>query len=563
MSALAVTGLAVAIIGVGVHLIIAFKPPSSDRVKETFGRLGYALLVGIGLPAVLCFRWRTSRGCSLSATVVQRLARPTLIAIALGSAVAVRAAPDNHDPQGFAPPRQNLFHPLLSLGPPGSPQAALDTFATIMNFERKLVLHPAVSPELQTLIDKLPPPETIIIEVPALYSDPAIPWQTAPPKVHYLSISGRPDGTDYVYGLTHMPDPPLAPGDSSGTISIRPARRDKEGPPETVIAEVEGSLHPPGRSLPSQGMAAWADLMREVYGSLEAPWDAGPGRFNQHDRAALARFARDMPALAGLVGHYFHIYNVLDEFSGPTAPWVLLNLNAEIRDDALAPFPYLYDFYRDFVRRVEAETVITDGAGRQWLRMGLNHGRITVSFIVRKGMITPMHGWWPAGPPCPLEQLTEGHFYADSSVAAQRFGLKIGLDRIRYATSYSNRNGAVESHSRMTGVPRLIAPPIVHGLTMLVAGQFIQTLARGNSGRGIATSFSAQPDPHGGTLVHQTFSAEFRDSPALILLVRLAGAITPAHDAEIRADERRLGAQFFDALASDLNRARPALLNQR
>ena len=106
----------------------------------------------------------------------------------------------------------------------------------------------------------------------------------------------------------------------------------------------------------------------------------------------------------------------------------------------------------------------------------------------------------------------------------------------------------------MAAVPRLIAPPIVHGLTMLIAGQFMQTLAQGNSGAVSATSFSARPDPRGGTILDGTFSGEFRNAPALAMLVRLAGAVTPAHDAEVRADERRIARRnsSFDALASDL-----------
>ena len=54
MSVLGIIGIAVAIIGVGVRLIVAFKPPSSERVKGTFGHLGYTLLtVGCLIIAVL------------------------------------------------------------------------------------------------------------------------------------------------------------------------------------------------------------------------------------------------------------------------------------------------------------------------------------------------------------------------------------------------------------------------------------------------------------------------------------------------------------------------------
>lgn len=372
---------------------------------------------------------------------------------------------------------------------------------------------------------------------------------------------GRPDASDYVYSLSPITDPRDEPGLAAGTISIRPVHPKDQAASESVIAEVQGSLHPPGPSVPSQGMAAWADLMREIYGSLAPPWDTTLGQFNEHDRAAMARFARDMPALSGLVGHYLEIHNVLDEFDDRSGPWVTFNLDANIRDDALVPFPYLHDFYRQLWSRLELRWMVTDDTGHEWLRVGLNRGRITVTFIVRRGMLTPMdQATRPAGPPCPLDQIIEGHFTTEASVAQERLGLRFGLAAIRNSTVYSNRDGTVEFHSRMSAVPRLIAPPIVHGLTMLLAGQFMETLARGNSGRGIATSFSASPAPNGGTILHGTFSAEFRQAPALAMLMRLAGAITPAHDAEVRADERRLAAQFFDALASDLDRARPALV---
>jgi len=486
------------------------------------------------------------------------------MAAALASASVARAgtAAANPNFHGFAPPRQNLFYPLLRLSPSGHPQAALDTFDTIMNFERKLALHPALSPELQALIDKLPPPETITIEIPALYADAAIPWQTRPPDVHYLDVTGRPDGTRYIYSLSRTADPSEQPGRTAGVISIRPTHPQNAATPATVIAEIQTSLHPPGSSMPSQGIAACADLQREIYGSLSPPWDAAPGEFNQHDRAAIARFSRDLPALWNLAGHYLQIHNLVDEFDDASGPWVLFNLDAEIRDDALAPYPYLQAFYRDFISRTEAKLMVSDDLGRHWLRVGFNRGRITVTFLLRRGMLTPMDDQLrPDGSPLPIEQLAEGHFHTDSSVAAERFGLRFGLDRIRYATTYTNHDGAVEFQIRMAAVPRLIAPPIVHGLTMLIAGQFMQTLAQGNSGRGLATSFSARPDPRGGTILHGTFSGEFRNAPALAMLVRLAGAVTPAHDAEVRADERRIAAQFLDALASDLSRARPVLLH--
>ena len=67
-----------------------------------------------------------------------------------------------------------------------------------------------------------------------------------------------------------------------------------------------------------------------------------------------------------------------------------MNLDAEIRDDALAPYPHLLAFYRDFISRTEAKLMVSDDLGRHWLRVGFNRGRITVTFLLRHGMLTPM-----------------------------------------------------------------------------------------------------------------------------------------------------------------------------
>ncbi len=181
--------------------------------------------------------------------------------------------------------------------------------------------------------------------------------------------------------------------------------------------------------------------------------------------------------------------------------------------------------------------------------------------MLRGGMPTPMTaGLKPAGAPVALEHAVAGRFHTDSSISVQRFGLRFGIAGVRFATVYGNREERIEFAGRMTKVPRLIAPAIVRPLTRLLAGQFMETLARGNDGRGVATSFSATADARGGTMLDATFSGELRDSPALVLVARLAGALTPAHSDEVRAEERRLAGEFFDALAADFNRARPALL---
>jgi hypothetical protein len=465
------------------------------------------------------------------------------------------------DRDGFAPPRQNLFAPLIDLAPPGNCQSALAAFEQIVALNRQMTLNPAFSPQLQSVIDKLPAPETIPIQMTALYASPDIPWQTSKPDRHYLDLKGRPDGPDYRYGLAQSFDAPNQPGDSEGIVELEPASgRDRQR--DSVEAKVKASLYLSGRLTPERAMAAALDFGREVYGTLAPPWDDRPGSFNAHDRAALARFRRDIPALSERVNHYLEIHNLLDEFADASGPWVLFNLNAEIRDGALAPFPHLQRFYRTIAARVRSRSIIRDDAGNRWLLTGYDRGKITVTFILRRGMLTPMTAELkPAGPPLFRDRIRSGRFYVENSVSVQSLGMRFGLTGIRFVNTYVNHDGAIEFHGQMTDVPRLIAPPVIHKVTMLLAGQFLETLAKGNDGQGVVNTFAALPNPRGGTMLEGTFSAELRNAPALALLARMAAALAPAQDQRVRDEQRRLMSEFFAALDSDYRRARPALLS--
>ncbi len=409
------------------------------------------------------------------------------------------------DLRGFAPLTQNLFHPLLSLAP-SKPERALAAYEEIFALEQGMVVHPALSPQLQGLVDRLPPPEMLPIEADALYSSAAIPWRTGPPEVHYLTIAGHPQDADFLYSLTHAEDPPQVPGQLAATISLRPAA----GQGESVVAKSKVQLYFSRMAAPTNMTSLVADSLGEIYGTLAPPWDERPGVFNQHDRAALARLARDMPALSARIDHYFRVNNLMDEFSDAAGPWVLFNLDLEIRDEALDPFPHLHAFYQGLASRVEAQSVTRDEQGRQWIRAGFVRGRIRLTFMLRRGMLTPMNDQLePAGPPMTLEQAAARTFHTDSSVSEQGFGLRFGLEGVRFVTAYSNRNGKIRFDGSLTDVPRLIAPPIVRPLTMLLAGQFMDTLAKGNAGRGITTSFSVLPGPRGGTMLGDRSAPSF------------------------------------------------------
>jgi hypothetical protein len=277
--------------------------------------------------------------------------------------------------------------------------------------------------------------------------------------------------------------------------------------------------------------------------------------------AAWDRLRRDLPATSERLNHYLKIHNMLDEFADSSGPWVLFNLDAEVRDAALSPFPHLQAFWRELARGLDTQTVIRDRRGRRWMLSGFHYGHIRLTFIMRDGMLAPMDAnLKPAGPPMPIERVQDGRWYAESSVSMRRFGMSFGLSGIRFATNYANRESTIRLDSRMDGVPILVAPPVIHRISILLAGQFLETLARGSDGHGASASFSAVPGPQGGTMLDLSLRAELRNAPALALLARMAAAFAPNYGAQERQEQRRLASEFFDAFDSDYRRSRPALL---
>jgi hypothetical protein len=218
---------------------------------------------------------------------------PVLLAALLCSLYAGAQPPPNA--QGFAPPEQNLLAPLLLLAPPGQADQALHSFDQIHELDRKLILHPAVSPQLQSLLDRLPAAEVIPIEIPTLYASPDIPWRSDPPHARYIAFEGKPSGADYIYGLAQTLDPPTEPGLTQGALTLVEPPGGPQ-PAESDVAKLKGSLYLSDTMTPSRGMDAALGFGREIRGTLAPPWDSRPGIFNQHDRAALAELRRDLPA---------------------------------------------------------------------------------------------------------------------------------------------------------------------------------------------------------------------------------------------------------------------------
>ncbi|HEY2104801.1 MAG TPA: hypothetical protein VGH29_03410, partial [Candidatus Binataceae bacterium] len=215
----------------------------------------------------------------------------TFIVMAAGWALWARAQPPpaGPNPPGFAPPSQNLLTPLLRLAPPGRPDLALQTFERIHDLDRKLILHPALSPGLRGLLDKLPAPEVIPIEMGSLYADSHIPWRSAPSNAHFLAVDGHPDGAAYIYDLASRSDPPQLPNDLEAVLRVIPQAHQGPPPAQSVTAELKGSLYISGAMAPDSAMDTALGFEHEIYGTMAPPWDQKPGAFNQHDQAAIAR----------------------------------------------------------------------------------------------------------------------------------------------------------------------------------------------------------------------------------------------------------------------------------
>lgn len=460
---------------------------------------------------------------------------------------------------GFAPPSQTLFAPVVMLAAPGPDRAAraLALFDRAVAFHRKIAFHPVLAPALKKLLDKLPPRQSTLVRAAALYSSDAIPWLSRPPDTRYIAVRGRPDTSDYRYSLAHSFGSPEQPGDFAGIFSLHPVATPGDGrAPTNMIGELGGAI-----MLDTFGAGAAADalaaLLRETYGDLRPPWDAAPGQYNQHDRANQARFERDLPAFAAKLRHYLDFHNIVDELAGPDGPLVLFNLDATIREEALKPYRHLYKFYRSVAPRLEVESVIDDLQGHQWMRAGFTRGRIHLVLLERAGMLTPMDaGFAPAGQSVALDEIRQGRYRSITSVRVRSMGMTFGLDDLTFVTQYHRGGGSVKISSHMTEVPKVVAPPVLRPMIVLIAGEFMRMLAQGNGGRGTSAAFSSQLQPGGEVRLAGEIGAELRYSPALQLLTRIGDAIVKSHNREVRADERRLAEELFDAWVADYQKAR-------
>jgi hypothetical protein len=486
----------------------------------------------------------------------------TICAIATYAASSPAAPPQARPSAtaGFDPDGRTLFAPIIYLAPPGPDRAkrALAIFDRQLDFQRRIAFHPELDPSLQHVVDLMPPRQSTMIRAAALYSKPEIPWHDQPNGTHQICVSGKPDGTSYLYSLVQEWHSPEEPSRFSGVFGLKPSSGSAADSVSSVNGTLAGEL-----LMDTYGIGglvdATSDMLREFHGDLKPPWDSKPGKFNHHDRAALDRFHRQMPHLAEKFDHYFKFNNLLDEFNSPSGPIALFNVDAEVRQDALKKYPLLYDFYRKLVPAVTARSEIVDQQGNYWMRESFDHGHIRLTFMLRNGMLTPFNAAiQPAGASIALDEITHGSYRTQASGLINSLKMNFGLTNISFTTDYRRDANSAVFDNHMNAVPQLIAPPGVHQVMDLIAGEFLRVLATGNGG--MNSKLGSRMLPNGNYDFSGGVTAELNYSPTLELLARIGDAIAQAHNDKVRIEERAFGEELFDAFVADYNNARPAVL---
>jgi len=461
---------------------------------------------------------------------------------------------------GFATDSQTLFAPIIYLAPPGPARAAraIAILDRQLNFQRKISFHPKLSPQLQHVLDLLPPRQSTLIRAAALYSKPTIPWRDQPDGTHEILVAGQPDDADYLYSLAANWRSPEEPARFSGVFGLKPSPDSTPDDITSVTGTLAGEL-----KLDTYGIGALVDtlgdLLRELHGDLKPPWDTVPGLYNHHDRAGMDRFHRQMPHLAAKFDHYFKFNNLLDELDSPAGPIVLFNVDAEVRLDALKKYPLLYDFYRKLVPAVTGKSEIFDSHGNYWFREAFDHGHVRVVFMLRDGVLTPFNAaMQPAGDGVALGEITHGSYRTVASGQITSLSMNFGLANIAFATDYRREPGTATFVNRMDAVPELIAPPGVHQMLDLIAGDFLRVLATGDGG--LNTNVTSRLLSGGIYDFAGGLTMQLNYSPTLELLARIGDAIAQQHNDKVRVEERAFFEELFDAFVADYNDARPAIL---
>jgi hypothetical protein len=462
-------------------------------------------------------------------------------------------------PQGFAPPQRSDFAPILKLAAPGPMRAerAMGALDRQLIFERQ-VLNPQYSPELDRLLDLIPPRNSTLIRAASEYSRTDIPWMTID-GVHELCAQGFPDRASF-HVTTSSCEASAKPFHLDAYFSLKPTGLGAETSSSTpaVIGSFGGQI-----KTDTFGFGAIVDAvaasLSEVYGDLAPPWDAAPGAYNHHDEAARARFRRDMPALDAKFHEYFKYDNILDEFSDAGGPIVLFNFIGEVRADALKKFPDLYRFYTDLGPVVTTQFDVMDDKGHYWMRSGFDHGKLRLTFMVRDGKLSAFDAaYHPVGAPLALDALRHGVNHTRTTAQLRRMGMTFGLADVDFTNYFTRDATSVSFRARMETVPEVIAPPGIQQGAELIAGEFMRTVAQGSGGMHGEVASDAL-DAH-TIRFSSDLTAEFMYSPTLEFFAKIGDAIADKHNFRVREQERMFMEEFLDAFAKDYNNARSGIL---
>jgi hypothetical protein len=238
---------------------------------------------------------------------------------------------------------------------------------------------------------------------------------------------------------------------------------------------------------------------------------------------------------------------------------VLFNVDAVVKENALKPFPHLYNFYHKVVPAVTASSAIYDSHGHYWMRTGFDHGHIMVTFMLRRGMLTPFDDHFaPAGESVALDTLAHGTYRTVAAIHIQSYSLTFGLDNLNFVSEYTRDENSMTLINHMDAIPELVAPIGIHQVMDLIVGDFMRVLAEGNGG--LTTSISTRKLADDEFEYQGLFRGEYHYSPTLEFLAGFGDTIATKHNEVVRKEERNLGEELFDAFVADYNSARPKIL---
>jgi hypothetical protein len=461
---------------------------------------------------------------------------------------------------GFAPVNESIFFAILALANPGPGRAAraLAIADRQLDFQRELWLDREFSPGVRDILEQLPPRQRTLLRAASLYNRDDIRWDELPNRTRQISVAGAGDRGDYLFELTNEYLSPERPFQMAGAFTLSPSPSGVERRAGAVDGRVDAELLTDSYGA-DRGIDFVSALLRFVGGDFKSPWNSTVGVFDHHDRAALDRFHAQLPAFSAKLENYVKFVNVLDEFDGGGKPVVLFNLSADVKADALKPFPALYKFYKSVGPAVVAKASVTDMQGNYLMQTGFEQGRIRVIFMLRDGLLVPFNASYrqAAAAPLDLAHMTSMKYRTISSATINRFGMTFGLSDLRFVSIFQRDPEGVQTQTSMESVPRLVAPRGFHRIFDLAAGKYLRTLAQGDGGFKVSFSSRTEGERYRYSVAAR---AELASAPGLKLLARVGDSAADEHSEEVQLDEEKLGQALFDAFMRDYNSARRGVL---